>query len=56
MLSEYNSVLKRMSDLAYKLSANDNECFPDYSKMEQQMGKGRVPRREREVVGAVFIS
>jgi hypothetical protein len=32
-------------------TTNANECFPNYSKMEQPIGKGRVRRRGREGVG-----
>jgi hypothetical protein len=30
------------------MMTNDNDCFPNYSKMKQPIGKGRVPGSGRE--------
>ncbi len=37
-------------------TTNADECFPNYSKMEQPIGKGRVQGRGMEGVGADFMS
>ena len=40
---------------AFHSHDDDNECFPNYSKMEQPIGKGRVRGRGRKGVGTDFM-
>jgi hypothetical protein len=56
MTSPYLTVVSEVQ-LFTPVPMNANECFPNYSKMEQPIGigKGRVQGRGREEVGADFM-
>jgi hypothetical protein len=42
--------------LSTLMTTNSDEYFPNYSKMKQPIGKGRVRGRESEGMGADFMS
>jgi hypothetical protein len=52
--SPYLTVVSEVQ-LFTPMPMNANECFPNYSKIEQPIGKGRVQGRGREEVGADFM-
>ncbi len=55
--ADYNLTLshRQLRSSAFHSHGDDDECFLNYSKMEQPIGKGRVRGRGREGVGADFM-